>query len=134
MASKTTTTNPALEALERRRAAREQRASLDGATIELTPEQEAITGALRERDHLEGCPELEKRRGRVEAFTEAAIAPTKGLVDRGVKPGETVVVVRCQECGGSRYIDGVTTVDAFIDRRLEELAGITEPAELDNTL
>jgi hypothetical protein len=132
--TKPKTNDPAAEAaaaLERRRA----RTAAGLAPREVTPEELAIASAMRERDHREGCP---AQAGRIEAYGQTTIAPGPELRALNVRPGDTVVVCRCHDCGMVRYFAGYADVDAFIDEKLEGLAGL-EPqpaaeADLDGAI
>lgn len=139
----TTIQDAARQALE----LRQQRRAEGLAPVEITPEQIALAGVLRERDHLEGCPVPAAVDGpaRVEAYAEAAIAPGPELRSVGVAPGETVLVIRCHGCGGIRYVGDFAGLspaparDALVDRELARLAGLEEELEgegeeLDETL
>src|SRR5688572_6320437 len=79
---------------------------------ELTAREKVLARLLRERDHLDGCPAIDdvrKASARTEAYGDTRPPiPTRGI---GPKP---VVVVRCVECGGSRYFDDVSRPDELI--------------------
>lgn len=109
------------------------------AELTVTPEQkisrklsprERVTAALmRERDHLDGCPvfeDLELGGARTEAYDETRPAiPARGI------PPRAVAILRCLECGGTRYIDDRTVADVI----REELVGDhVEAAGLDGTI
>ncbi len=127
----------AAAALAERQAAATRPPAADESSIET----QAVAAMMRERDHLEGCPVHRGQSGygsdRVEAYEQRVTAPSPGLTQNGVSPGETIVVLHCQECGQLRYFPQFTTRDEFLDASLTQLAGEPEPEpadDLDGTL
>lgn len=105
---------------------------------ELSTRELVLAGALRDRDHFDGCPaidDIRKGAARTEAYGDVRPPdPARGL---GPRP---LTVVRCVECGGARYFDGeggapqYDRPDDLIVAELERRAGHTDPATLDTSL
>jgi hypothetical protein len=94
----------------------------------LSPRERVTASLMRERDHLDGCPvfeDLELGGARTEAYDEVKPAqPARGI------PPRPVAILRCLECGGTRYIEDRTVADVL----REELAGGDAEGDLDVTL
>lgn len=120
-----------LKLLEELKARADQHGAPDTVDRELTAREKVLATLMRERDHLDGCPAIDdvrKASARTEAYGETRPPiPARGL---GPRP---VVVVRCVECGGSRYFDDTTRPDDLIVAELERRAG-EDADDLDTTL
>lgn len=99
---------------------------------ELTDEERVIASWLRDRDHLDGCPsitDVEVAGRAVEAYNELAVAPAKALRNKGVKPGDTVIVVRCMKCGGIQHMPGDVRSKLTADLRRIVAGDAAEPVD-----
>lgn len=125
-----TKTNPAATQAKLELEARRARKLLGLVIDPPTATDLAVGATLRDRDHREGCPAgLPGGSSRVEAYAERVIAPGPDARALRVGMGETLLVIRCRECGGTRYLgdyaqhDPTDALDAFTDRALAMLAG-----------
>lgn len=125
----------------------------DAPLHELSAWEREVDTLLRERDHREGCPVVDRPgfRGRagVEATGEPIAAPGPALRELGLGRGDVVVTAHCRECGAMRYFappPGVRADDPEVSRRAVEAlltdrleralgpGGNAAPAELDGSL
>lgn len=105
----------------------------DSIDRELTTRERVLGEYMRDRDHLDGCPAIDDKR-RAAARTEAYGATRPPIPAQGLGP-RPVVIVRCVECGGSRYADGITRPDELILAELARRAGAsTDDTDLDTAL
>jgi hypothetical protein len=105
---------------------RNRRREAASAIAELTVRDKVAHSLMRERDHLEGCPEYtapgSKGGGRVEVYTQTVVSPAPEVRALGLESGDTVTIVRCIECARMRYFAGYSEPDDLIEAALLQRA------------